>query len=262
MTTTAFDCDNGIVSCDTRWSADIDLKDGKYILLVDDTGFNKIAYRKGGIIICAGDGPTIESLKKWWVAEPFEPDQLPDLRGDGGFKVSVMVVDATGERIFDAGPKQVVYNPEEKHIHAVFSGSGGGFAANMFMQCGCVKSAVTTAKIFDPKSGGEVKFHELSTGANNLGDENMDYNSIMESMKKRGVLMKFTGEYAANSDNVTTIPLLEHHEASEVIGRLQGGSIRAYAPIGGAEVEWNEDRINKLREAAEKVALLERTISN
>lgn len=262
MTTTAFDCDKGIVSCDTRWSADVSLLDGNYILLVDDTGFNKITFRKGGGIICAGDGLTIEKLKKWWTSDPFDPDDLPDLKENGKFKVSVMVIAANGERLFDAGPKQVVYNPEKQHMHAIFSGSGGGMAAGVFLQCGCVKSSVSVAKEVDPKSGGEVKYHILSTEENNLQDETMDYNSITDSMRNRGMLMKFKGIYAANSDHITTIPLREHHQAEQVINALQNGSIHAYAPMGGAEVEWSSERINKLKDAARKVAALEKMMES
>lgn len=262
MTTTAYDCDKGILSSDTRWSADLKLWDGEHILLVDDTGFNKITFRTGGAIVCAGDGLTIEKLKKWWVAEPFIPEDLPDLQANGAFKVSVMVVSAEGERLFDAGPKHVLYNEEKQHMHAVFSGSGGAFAGGVFAQCGCVKSSVEVAKALDPKSGGEVKYHDLFTGDNNLQDENMDYNSIMKSMKERGKLMKFTGLYAANSENVTTIPLREHPQAAQVVELLKSGSIHAYAPMGGSEVEWTDDRVNKLKEAARKIAALESRMKN
>lgn len=260
MTTTAYDCDLRIISSDTRWSADLDLMDGKHILHVDDTGFNKITYRLGGAIICAGDGLTIEKLKKWWVAEPFEPENLPDLQSNGRFTVSVMVVSAEGERLFDAGPKHVLYNPETEHMHAIFSGSGGSVAGGAFAQCGCVRSSVEFAKTLDAKSGGEVKYYELSTGSNNLDDENMDYNSIMESMKERGMLMKFTGVYAANSENVTTIPLREHPQAEDILSALKSGSIQAYAPMGGAVVEWTDDRVNKLKGAARKIAQLEESM--
>jgi len=238
------------------------LQDGKYILHVDDTGFNKIAFRKGGVIICAGDGLTIEKLKKWWTSEQFDPDALPDLKEDGKFKVSVMVVSAEGERLFDAGPKQVVYNPEKEHMHAIFSGSGGGMAAGAFMQCGCVKSSVSVAQQVDPKSGGEVKFYVLRTEENNLHDETMDYNSIMESMRNRGMLMKFNGIYAANSEHITTIPLREHHQAEQVIDALKSGAVHAYAPMGGSEVQWSAERINKLKDAARKVAALEKMMEN
>ncbi|BEN27038.1 hypothetical protein ACNGYR_002135 [Serratia marcescens] len=261
MTTTAYDCDNLFFASDTRWSANLTLMDGEYILLVDDTGFNKLASRPGGTIICAGDGKTIEQLKLWWMAEPFEPDNLPDLVEGDSFKVSVMVVSAHGERLFDAGRKQVVFNPETSHMHAIFSGSGSSFAANTFMQCGCAKSAVEMAKLFDPYSGGDVKFCNIKTGDSNLQDETMSYNSIMQSMIDKGVLMKFAGFYAANSENVSTIPLRDHPQSAQLINQLHSGSIRAYAPMGGADIDWNEDRLSKLKEAARKVARIEQEMA-
>lgn len=261
MTTTAYDCDNNIIASDTRWSAKLTLVDGQYILYADDTGFNKIAHRLGGAIFCAGDGPTIEKLKIWWLSEPFDPEALPDLQHENEFKVSVMVVSSEGEKLFDAGPKQALVNPEDNnHIHAVFSGSGGSFAGQSFMQCGCVKTAVTVAKNFDPYSGGEVKFCNVTTGDSNLQDETMDYNSIMNAMEQRGILMKYTGFYAANSESVQTIPLREHPEFKQISGQLQAGTIRAYAPMGGADIDWNHERINKLKAAARKVADIERKL--
>ncbi|EOU9520308.1 hypothetical protein ACOJCI_000674 [Cronobacter turicensis] len=258
MTTTAYDCDKNIVASDTRWSAKLNLIDGQYILYVDDTGFNKIVHRLGGAIFCAGDGVTIEQLKKWWLAEPFDPENLPDLQHDNEFKVSVMVVSSEGERLFDAGPKQALVDPENNnHLHAVFSGSGSPFAGHTFMQCGCVKTAVTIAETFDPFSGGEVKFCNISTGEGNLHDETMDYSSIMKSMSERGILMKYTGFYAANSENIQSIPLSEHPQFKEISAELKAGNIRAYAPMGGTDIEWNEDRVNKLKAAARRVAEIE-----
>ncbi|EKN3457962.1 hypothetical protein [Yersinia enterocolitica] len=260
MTTTAYDCDCKVVACDSRWSAKVNLIDGDYILLVDDTGFNKIISRKGGILICAGDGLTIEKLKEWWSSEPFDPNAIPDLLQHGEFKVSIMMISLAGERMFDAGHKHVVYNPEEEYMHAIFSGSGGGFAANTFMQCGCAKSSVDIAKLFDPWTGGEVKFIDMVSCENNVDDETMDYNSIMKAMELRGVLMKFKGHYAANSENVTTIPLREHAQANQIINELQSGSIHAYAPMGGSEVKWTSERVEKLKEAARKIAKFEETM--
>lgn len=258
MTTTAYDCDKNVVSSDTRWSADLNLMDGNYILFVDDTGFNKIACRLGGAIFCAGDGLIIEQLKTWWMAEPFDPEALPNLKHNGKYKVSVVVASSDGDIIFDAGHKQFLMDPETKHIHALFTGSGSGFAGNTFQQCGCVKSAVTVAKVFDPYSGGDVKYCNISTGESNLQDETMSYNSIMESMKERGTLMKFTGIYAANSESVQTIALKDHPQHSEIVSKIQSGSVRAYAPMGGSEIDWNDDRIQRLKEAARKVAEIEK----
>ncbi|WP_447337100.1 hypothetical protein [Klebsiella variicola] len=263
MTTTAYDCDKHLVASDTRWSANLTLLDGNYILFADDTGFNKIVHRAGGAIFCAGDGLTIEKLKKWWLAEPFDPEALPDLQQNNQFKVSVMLVSSTGERLFDAGPKHALVDPEDNnHIHAVFSGSGSPFAGHTFMQCGCVKTAVTIAKTFDPYSGGEVKFCNITTGDGNLQDENMDYNAIMVAMQQRGILMKYTGFYAANSENVSTIPLREHPEYDEITAQLLSGNVRAYAPTGSADVEWNSERIERLKSAARKVAELEESMKS
>ncbi|WP_112197787.1 hypothetical protein [Rahnella sp. NRRL B-41462] len=262
MTTTAYDCLNKIVASDTRWSADVDLIDGMHILYVDDTGFNKICNRRGGALICAGDGLTIQNLKQWWTAEPFDPDAIPELKMQSKYLVSIMMISAEGERLFDAGPKHVVYDTEKDSLISVFSGSGGAYAASAFMKCGCPKSSVEVAKFSDPKSGGEVKFLELDTQNHNLNDENLDYDTIMNAMTERGILMKFKGVYAANSENVTSIPLREHAQADDIIQALKSGSIQAYAPTGGSAIEWTEERTNKLKEAARRVAKYEKETTN
>ncbi|MDE9538149.1 hypothetical protein [Xenorhabdus bovienii] len=262
MTTTAYDCDNMVVACDTRWSIDFLLNDGKHILIVDDTGFNKIVYRKGGVLICAGDGQTIAKMKEWWSAEYLDPEQMPYLERNGFFNVSVLMISSNGERLFDAGPKQVIYNQETDHFHAIFSGTGGGYASFLFMRCGCIKSSVEGAIIFDPWSGGEVKFCNLRTTEHNLDDENMDYNSIIETMKSKGVLMKVTDKYIANADGVEAIGWKDHPQANDIAYQLASGSVKAYAPIGGKEIEWSEERNNKIKQAAMKIAELEKTMNN
>jgi hypothetical protein len=262
MTTTVYDCDNMVVACDTRWSADLYLYDGEHILLVDDTGFNKIAYRKGGVLICAGDGPTIAKLKEWWSAEYLDSEALPSLERNGVFSVSLLMVSSEGEILYDAGHKIAIFDPEKNHLHAIFSGSGGGHAIKVFWHCGCAKSSVAGAILFDPKSGGDTKFYELKTDENNLNDENMDYDSIIKAMKLRGVLMKVTENYIANAGGFETIDWKEHPQANDIADWLANGSVKAYAPTGGKDIEWSEEQNNKIKQAAKKIAELEKTMNN
>ncbi|MDE9461949.1 hypothetical protein [Xenorhabdus bovienii] len=262
MTTTAYDCDNMVVACDTRWSIDLSLNGVKHILLVDDTGFNKIVYRKGGVLICAGDGQTIAKMKEWWSAEYLDSEALPNLEHNGKFSVSLLMVSGEGDILFDAGHKLAIFDPEKKHLHAIFSGSGGEHAAKVFWRCSCAKSSIAGAMLFDPKSGGDTKFYELKTDENNLDDENMNYDSIIEAMKLRGVLMKVTDKYVANAGGVETISWKDHPQANDIAYRLTSGSVKAYAPIGGKEIEWSEERNDKIKQAAMKIAELEKTMNN
>ncbi|PHM22029.1 hypothetical protein BDE27_2482 [Xenorhabdus ehlersii] len=251
-----------VVACDTRWSVDLPLNDGKHILLVDNTGFNKITYRKGGVLVCAGDGPTIAKMKEWWFAEHLDAEALPDLEHNGYFKVSILMISSNGDRLFDAGPKKAIRNEENQLLHAIFSGSGTDHAVKFFTHCGCAKSSVEGAILLDPRTGGEVKFYELKTGKNNLDDETMNYNSIIESMISKGVLMKATDMYIANSGDAEAVDWKNHPQANDIANWLANGSVKAYAPTGGKDIEWSEEKNNKIKQAARKIAELEKTMNN
>nr|WP_306803458.1 hypothetical protein [Providencia sp. PROV266] len=262
MTTSVYDCDNAIAASDTRWSATIKLPDGEYIIHVDDTGFNKIVARKGGIIVCAGDGKTIEKLKKWWSSDVLIPDNMPNLEESGKFSVGMLMISSNGEIVHDSGMKRIILNPQTRHIHAIFLGSGGKAASDVFFGCGCAKSSVEWAKNVDPWSGGEVKYIELNSWDNNLQDENLDYYSIIESMKKRGVMMKVDNYYFAGSPEINAIDLSDHPQADEIKSWLANGSVKAYSPMGAEKQDWSEEQNAKIIKAAKKIAELEKLITN
>ena len=64
MTTNAIDFHKKTLSSDSRWSITM----GDELYFVDDTGFDKIADRHVGTIICAGDGKLIEQWRDWFTA--------------------------------------------------------------------------------------------------------------------------------------------------------------------------------------------------
>ncbi|GKX63843.1 hypothetical protein SOASR032_24120 [Pragia fontium] len=264
MTTTAYDCEKKLVACDTRWSMEINLIDGRHILFVDDTGFNKICTRKGGALICAGDGLTIAEIKDWWRAQPFDPEALPKLRSEEGQDlVSIMIIDANGKREFDVGHKVALLDTELDVYVSIFSGSGSTYAARTFSQCGCVKSAVELSKYMDPCTGGEVKYLELQSGNHNLSDENFDYDSITEAMSERGGLMKKSELFAANSRmDAKVISIKDHAQYSDIANALKSGALKAHAPTGGQHIEWDEGRIERLKQAARRIAELEASMDN
>ncbi|EPM5567322.1 hypothetical protein PZS07_22220 [Providencia thailandensis] len=262
MTTTVYDCDNKLAACDTRWSANLNIGGDDYIIHVDDTGFNKIVSRKGGIIICAGDGKTIEKIKKWWSEDILVADDMPDLEEAGKFSVGLLMIASNGVIVHDSGLKQVLYDYEKDHKHAIFLGSGAKSAANFFIKCGCAKSSVKGAESLDPWSGGEVKFIDLNTLENNLDDENLNYNSILTSMADRGEIMKANDIYIANSSSVETMKLSDHPQADEIKSILANGSVKAYSPVGGDRAEWTKEENEQIKIAAAKIASMEMLMNN
>lgn len=262
MTTTVYDCDNKLAACDTRWSANVNIDGIDHIIHVDDTGFNKIVSRKGGIIICAGDGKTIEKIKKWWSEKVLIAEDMPDLEEAGRFSVSLLMVASNGDIVHDSGLKQVLYDYEKDHKHAIFLGSGAKSAANFFINCGCAISAVEGAKSLDPWSGGEVKYINLNTLEHNIDDENLNYNSLLESMGERGVIMKVNDMYVANSSGAESMKLSDHPQADKIKSFLANGSVKAYTPVGGDKVEWTKEENDQIKSAAAKIARMELLINN
>ncbi|HDY8038883.1 TPA: hypothetical protein ACGUOS_003762 [Vibrio vulnificus] len=255
MTTTVYDVSKLHLTSDSRWSAEVYLEDGTYLLYVDNTGFNKLANRLGGVLVLAGDGELISEWKAWWTAEgDLDVKNMPSVALDKIRMVSVMIVSKeSGDILFDAGPK-LAYADESaekgRTYLAVFSGSGQQYAANCWWMNRCSRTAVSSAAANDPCTGGDVKYINCTNNENNLQDENFDYTSIKKSLTERGMLMKLADK--------NVIPLDQHAQGAEIKDKVANGSIRASAPTGmESTFKWDDARLEKLNQAVNKVAEIE-----
>lgn len=259
MTTTVYDASQLLLTSDSRWSAEVSLQDGTYLLFVDNTGFNKLANRLGGVLVLAGDGELISQWKSWWTAEGnIDVQTMPAVALNNMRMVSVMIVSKeSGEILFDAGPKLAYADEsaeEGRTYLAVFSGSGQQFAANCWWTNRCSHTAVSSAAANDPCTGGDVKFINCTNDENNLEDENFDYTSIKKSLTERGMLMKIADK--------NVIPLDQHAQGADIKDQIANGAIRASAPTGmESTFKWDEARLAKLNHAVNKVAEIEARMS-
>lgn len=254
MTTTVYDVGASLVASDSRWSAWVDLFDGKYLFFVDNTGFNKLVDRLGAVLVLAGDGELIAEWKKWWACERLDITSMPQVALSEIRKVSVMIVSKEDREIlFDAGPKLAIadeFEDNNRRYLAVFSGSGQQFASQCWFNNRCFNQSILTASANDPCTGGDVKFINFGNGKHNTDDENFDYTSIQKSLMERGMLMKLADK--------NVIPLDQHHQSEEIKHQIASGAIRASAPSGKESTfVWDESRLTKLNKAIDKVTEIE-----
>ncbi|EFH7974137.1 hypothetical protein GJO14_05945 [Escherichia coli] len=256
MTTTVYDYNRRILASDSRWSAVCNLSDGQHLIFADDTGFHKIALRPGASLILAGDGQLISEWKKWWQQETISSQNMPEVALSEIRLVSVMLIANDGDILFDAGPKLILVDTETQGYVGIFSGSGKDYAAECFDVNRCFNTAVETAKAMDVCSGGKVMFSDISNGQNNLHDENYDYNSVITAIHDRGMIMKLNNDKIPANDPVAT-ELSAHPEAETLKKALKSGSIRACAPSGDSQFRWTEARVDRLKNAIDRVAAIE-----
>ncbi len=256
MTTTVYDYNRRILASDSRWSATCNLADGLHLIYADDTGFHKIALRPGASLILAGDGQLIAEWKKWWQQETIDSQNMPDVALSEIRLVSVMLIANDGDILFDAGPKMVLVDTATQGYVGIFSGSGKDFAAESFDVDRCYRTAVEKAKSMDVCSGGEVMFSDISNGQNNLHDENYDYNSVITAIHDRGMIMKLNNDKMPANDPIA-MDLSAHPEAENLKKALKSGSIRACAPSGDSQFRWTEARVDRLKNAIDRVAAIE-----
>lgn len=255
MTTTVFDRHSLLVTSDTRWSAEVELSDGKNLLFVDDTGFNKIVSRPGAAMVLAGNGRMIAALKSWWGS--IEPPSIATITPliQNGPPVTFMIVSIEGDILFDVGHKlaytEVTNNAT--YVWAVFFGSGGEHAANCWHVNRCASTAVVSASQKDPCTSADVKHLNFKNSNNNLNDETNNYQTVETALSERGLLMRL-------NDRVIT-PLQNHPDCDLIKVQLAQGNIVASAPMGKASpIQWDGRTLDKLSAALDRVAEIEKSL--
>ncbi|MGL4449096.1 MAG: hypothetical protein ACRCYV_10090 [Aeromonas sp.] len=255
MTTTVFDYERLLMTSDTRWSAQVSLRDGNYLLFADDTGFNKISARIGAVMLLAGNGKAIAQLKTWWQTPSPSIADIEQITADSD-DVTFMIVSRSGDVLFDVGHKLAYSSAESdgSRICAIFFGSGGQFAADCWLVNRCARAAVASAANEDPCTGGDVKHFCLKSNQHNLSDETHDYQAVHSALEQRGLLMKIT--------NKNIIPLHQHPDGLHIRRELAKGSIVASAPMGKASaMQWSDTTRNQLQNALNKVFEIEKNLN-
>ena len=246
MTTTVYDRFNRLVASDSRWSVDLTQcgYDG-HVLYIDDTGFGKIADRNDFVMTLAGDGLLIEQWKTWWAGDL--SDREPPVVLPTGQSVCLHIVKkSTNEVIFDKGDKLLVKCQDTNDLKAVFSGSGSGIAAQDWLQSYCARSAIDSAKNYDPFTGGTVRYIDFISNKSDLENTVHAINDVNQALLQRGLIMDTKNP---QSPHVS----ISAQEVADVRQMLVNGSITPCAPVGRATQDWDEKSRKKLADAINRI---------
>lgn len=251
MTTNVIDRRKYVVASDSRWSI-LNEAEG-YLAFVDDTGFDKIGDRNHASLVCAGDALLIEAWKNWFREPVLDISKLPDTeRYDANGAVSSIVVSLVtkpdGRLVYSFG--WYLDHMEE----AKFSGSGAAPARDCYVVNGCGRTAVASAGMVDPMTGGETKYVEVQTARHNLHQEVVSLKEVEEQLMNRGLVMDLK-----NPEKVVSIA--QWNQQSVAKG-LEAGSLSLSAPTGQPHRAWTEVEKNELRKALQNLADFENAASN
>jgi hypothetical protein len=246
MTTNAISRQSRLLATDSRWSL-LEKRTGK-LYFVDDTGFDKMADRRMGSIICAGDAQLIQQWREWFLTPVLNRHMQPPVERTGprGQNHSINI--------------SVIYKPDAKvafsfgwyldfEDEAKFSGTGASYAKESYSLRRCCKTSVENAAKRDPMTGGEVKYVDMLNDRNNLSRQRMTVANVHEQLNSRGYVMDMnTGKVThASSD-----PAL-----STVAQGLKAGLLNLSAPTAHPELEWTDTEKANLARALEGLADLE-----
>lgn len=225
MTTNVYDQNLGVMATDSRWS----VRQGNYVIYLDDTGFDKIEVRHQAAFMFAGNGKRIQEWKMWLRTDPPDDSGQPSEEG-----VSICIADTSTKIMQSFGKENVIYKG------GYFSGTGTLFAFACWSVNSDPKRSVETAKKFDLFSGGEVKFFDFSTKSHNLNYPTVEITIDMvgEAISKRGIAMK-------TNLNATQMPPFvlasnDEEELADIRRKIASGEISANAPCDGMYKEWSQ----------------------
>jgi hypothetical protein len=235
LTTTVHDKNAQIIASDSRWSCH--LSDSE-VLYTDSSEFEKMVEKKSIALVMAGDAILISQWKEW----------AKDIKGN---RPNVVRIDQHGNdnpisicMIYK--PSTVLFDVDvatEVTPHARFSGSGRHFARDCWESNSCALQAIRTAIYNDIYTGGEVKYVELSTTANNLSSDTMTIDELHKLMEEEGYIM--------NTETNTVTKINKNNNKKDIVKRIENGELVASAPTGSDESPWSSSQENALDEAVE-----------
>lgn len=235
MTTNVFDEKTGVMATDSRWS----ISSGKYVLYVDDSGFEKIEIQQGHAFIFAGNGIRIEQWRDWIRTNPEDDSMQPKEEG-----ICLCIVNLESKKAVRFIKQSLIGDT------GYFAGSGQLYAAGCWLKNKCAKTAVETAKQFDVYSGGEVKYYDAA-----LGDHNLNYPSgritiqmVNDAILTRGQVMeqmtKQIGFSPAANDSI---------EIADIRSKIAAGDLSANAPSDGMYDSWSIDEKASLKHTLSEI---------
>lgn len=159
MTTNAA-CLDDCAATDSRWTIKVKGNDDNElgIIMLDDTGFNKIELCNKTALLFAGSADLINEWKKYFFREI---DERPPMFLDKDKSVAWVVIDFRGQ-IISSRHEMAITDYESYY----FMGTGSGFAYECWRNNKCIVKSVDSAKSNDKFSGGETKFIKRDFASN------------------------------------------------------------------------------------------------
>ncbi|HHS9765125.1 hypothetical protein [Raoultella ornithinolytica] len=246
MTTTVYDRINKLIASDSRWSCDLTQRGYPgHVLYIDNTGFGKIADRNDFVMTLAGDGLLIEQWKKWWAGD-LSDQEPPVVLPTGQSVVLHIVKKSTNEVVFDKGNMLAAACSQTKELQAVFSGSGGGHAAQDWMTNHCARTAIDAAKHVDPFTGGSVRFVDFASGMADLEASVQTISEVNQALLMRGLIMDTKNPHVQHVS-------ISAQEVADVRQMLINGNITPCAPIGKKTQDWDDASKQRLSAAIKRI---------
>jgi hypothetical protein len=231
MTTNVFDETKGYMATDSRWS----IRQGKYVVYLDDTGCDKILIMHNRAIMFAGNGGRIQQWKDWLQSEPKDDSGQPKEEG-----ICICIADIQARKVKRSIKQKVISGG------GYFAGTGTDYAVPCWLQNKDAKRSVDTAKQADMCSGGEVKYVDFIDGSHNLyRGSNVTIQMVDNAILKRGLVMTTTNAQsvpfatAANDDT----------ELADIRAKIAAGDLSASAPSDGMYEEWTDEEKAGLKES-------------
>lgn len=237
MTTNVCDLASGVLSSDTRWSRE----SGGWLIYVDDTGYDKIAYDKKLAFLFAGDLENIDSWKNWVFSG--RQGNMPVAKLTG---MSAIVVDTKLSKLVFQSHSNLPTSVFGTSVRAVYAGTGATYAKSCWDQNKCAKEAVKSAIDRDIKSGGTVVYFSCKNRENNILTK-VTQSEVKELAKTKGYIMNM------NNTQKVAVPVQvaandPTNPAAQAIANLVlSGGVSFSAPFPEMDKSWSDDKITEFK---------------
>lgn len=230
MTTNVYDGFSGVMATDSRWSRILP----NAFIFVDESNFEKIMIAGKLSFMFAGDMKMIYDWKDWGKNSP-KISNMPLVNEN----IAVCIVDSeTNVIIYEYG--------QEVRNNARFAGSGYTHALSCWETNKSAIRAVETAKVFDFRSGGAVKYFDFINKKHNISEgSSLSYDDAMKQMKERGKVMIFSPN---NQSTVVDLKDCTDPMVQGFVSDVAAGNATLEAPFTAA-ASWSPDDAQKLKQA-------------
>lgn len=237
MTTNVYDISAALLTSDSRWS----YEESGWIVYVDDTAYDKIAFDEDLGLLFAGNLTKIDIWKKWlYDGRLVDPplDQVDDM--------SIIGVDMhSGNVIFWSD--YLLNSIANNVIEAWYGGTGGPYAKDCWQLNRCAQKAISTAIEKDDFSGGSTVYVRRSNFDTNIRNS-VHVSSVLAQMKERGIMLNVKG---SRDEKLLKDAVNDPADqvAHSIAKKVMSGKAALGAPFPGMAQPWTQEKKDELAAA-------------